>query len=110
MRQVVCLAVLFVVLISCHKQSVRPPEMVDGLQSCRQKCKQVIFSLTEENVQRPWIDQPDDIAGSVTLKYSVLEILLYNLKHLQHHAGQLNLLLREETGQAADWVADVQAL
>ena len=85
-------------------------EMVDGLQSCRQKCKQVIFSLTEENVQRPWIDQPDDIAGSVTLKYSVLEILLYNLKHLQHHAGQLNLLLREETGQAADWVADVQAL
>ena len=26
MRQVVCLAVFFVVLISCHKQSVRPPE------------------------------------------------------------------------------------
>lgn len=83
-------------------------EMVDCLQSCRQKCKQVIFSLTEQNMQRTWIDQPDEIAGRVTLKYSVLEILLYNLRHIQHHAGQLNLLLREETGRAADWVADVQ--
>jgi len=38
----------------------------------------------------------------------VLEILLYNLKHVQHHAGQLNLLLRQETGEAANWVADAQ--
>ena len=56
-------------------------------------------------MQRLWIDQPDDIAGSSTLNYSVLEILLYNLKHVQHHTGQLNLLLREETGQAAGWVS-----
>jgi hypothetical protein len=80
-------------------------ELIDGLQICRQKCKQVIFSLTEESMHRLWIDQPDDIAGGSTLKYSVLEILLYNLKHVQHHVGQLNLLLREETGQAADWVS-----
>jgi uncharacterized damage-inducible protein DinB len=56
-------------------------------------------------MQRVWIDRQDDIAGSSTLNYSVLEILLYNLKHVQHHVGQLNLLLREETGQAADWVS-----
>jgi len=68
------------------------------------KCKQVIFNLTEETMRRSWIDKPDDIASSSTLQYSVLEILLYNLKHVQHHVGQLNLLLREETGQAADWV------
>jgi DinB family protein len=80
-------------------------ELLDCLQSCRQKCKEVIFNLTEENMQRLWIDQPDDIAGSSTLNYSVLEILLYNLKHVQHHTGQLNLLLREETGQAAGWVS-----
>jgi DinB family protein len=83
-------------------------ELLDCLQSCRQKCKQVISSLTEESMQRLWIDQPDDIAGSSTLKYSVLEIILYNLKHVQHHVGQLNLLLREETGLAADWVSSVQ--
>jgi hypothetical protein len=81
-------------------------EMIDCLQSCRQKCKGVIFSLTEETMDRQWIDKPDEIAGGPTLKYSMLEILLYNLKHVQHHVGQLNLLLREETGQAADWVSN----
>ena len=83
-------------------------ELLDGLQTCRQKCKQLIFGLTEDNLEQTWIDQRDDIAGSSTLKYSVLEILLYNLKHIQHHVGQLNLLLREETGQAADWVSDAK--
>ena len=84
-------------------------QMLDCLRSCRQKCKAVIFGLTEESLEHRWIDQPDDIAGSSTLKYSVLEILLYNLKHVQHHAGQLNLLLRQETGEAANWVANAEA-
>jgi len=84
-------------------------EMLDCLRSCRQKCKAVIFSLTEETLEHRWIDQPDDVAGGVTLKYSVLEILLYNLKHVQHHVGQLNLLLRQETGEAANWVANAEA-
>jgi hypothetical protein len=81
-------------------------ELLECLQTSRQKSRHAIFGLTGENMKQPWIDQPDDIAGSVTLKYSVLEILLYNLKHVQHHTGQLNLLLRQETGQAANWVAD----
>jgi hypothetical protein len=81
-------------------------ELLDCLQTCRQKCRQLIFNLTDEKLEQTWIDQPDDIAGSSTLKYSVLEILLYNLKHLQHHVGQLNLLLRQETKHAADWVSN----
>jgi hypothetical protein len=83
-------------------------ELLDCLQSCRQKCKSVIFSLTEKTLEQRWIDRPDDIVGSSTLKYSVFEILLYNLKHVQHHVGQLNLLLRQETGKAAGWVANAQ--
>jgi len=81
-------------------------ELLESLQTCGQKCRHVIFSLTEENMQRVWIDHPDDIAGTSTLNYSVHEILLYNLKHVQHHVGQLNLLLREETGHAVDWVSN----
>jgi hypothetical protein len=83
-------------------------ELLDCLHACHQKCRSVIFSLTEENLGQRWIDQRDDIAGSSTLNYSVLEILLYNLKHVQHHVGQLNLLLRQETGQAVSWVSDAQ--
>ena len=84
-------------------------ELLDCLRSCSAKCKQVIFGLTEESISQPWIEHPDDIAGSSTLKYSVLEILLYNLKHVQHHVGQLNLLLRQETGEAAAWVSGATA-
>lgn len=80
-------------------------ELLDCLQACREKCKSVISGLTAETLDQKWIEQPDEIAGSPTLNYSVLEILLYNLKHIQHHVGQLNLLLREETGQAVTWVS-----
>src|SRR5215831_7285893 len=64
------------------------PELLDSLQTCREKCKRVIFSLDEETLGKGWIQQPDDIAGGATLNYSVFEILLYNLKHIQHHIGQ----------------------
>ncbi|MBP6569035.1 MAG: hypothetical protein KA270_17810, partial [Saprospiraceae bacterium] len=34
----------------------------------------------------------------------VLEILLYNMRHVQHHTGQLNLLLRQNVHQSPKWV------
>jgi uncharacterized damage-inducible protein DinB len=33
-----------------------------------------------------------------------LELLLYNLRHVQHHAAQLNLILRQVTDSAPGWV------
>jgi uncharacterized damage-inducible protein DinB len=36
------------------------------------------------------------------------ELLLYNLRHVQHHAGQLHLLLRQTTDDAPRWVAAVK--
>jgi hypothetical protein len=33
------------------------------------------------------------------------ESLLYNMRHVQHHAGQLNLLLRQSANSAPVWVA-----
>jgi hypothetical protein len=35
---------------------------------------------------------------------SVFELLLYNLRHVQHHAAQLNLILRQQVDAAASWV------
>ena len=37
--------------------------------------------------------------------YTKAEMLLDNLRHVQHHAAQLNLLLRQETDSAPRWVA-----
>jgi hypothetical protein len=35
---------------------------------------------------------------------SYLEVLLYNMRHVQHHAGQLNLLMRLGVDDAPGWV------
>jgi uncharacterized damage-inducible protein DinB len=33
------------------------------------------------------------------------ELLLYNMRHVQHHAAQLNMLLRQTTNSAPRWVS-----
>lgn len=35
---------------------------------------------------------------------SELELLLYNMRHVQHHMAQLNLMLRQVTDSAPGWV------
>ncbi|WP_133996212.1 DinB family protein [Dinghuibacter silviterrae] len=37
--------------------------------------------------------------------YSLFELLLYNMRHVQHHAAQLNLLLRQAGQTPPDWVS-----
>lgn len=40
-----------------------------------------------------------------SLDGTALELLLYNMRHVQHHTAQLNLILRQETDSAPGWVA-----
>ena len=35
---------------------------------------------------------------------SVVEAVICNLRHVQHHAAQLNLILRQEVGYGTEWV------
>ncbi len=74
-------------------------ELLDYLQSSREKCHQLIEGLTEEKLKERWIEEEG------TMNYAVLEILLYNMRHVQHHAAQLNLLLRQGINNAPDWVS-----
>ncbi|AEV99637.1 hypothetical protein Niako_3322 [Niastella koreensis GR20-10] len=37
--------------------------------------------------------------------FSFFELLLYNMRHVQHHAAQLNLLLRQGGTTPPDWVS-----
>ena len=84
-------------------------EMLDYLQSSWEKCRQLIAGFTEEKLTQPWINQSEDInlelASRDSLNYSVLEILFYNMRHVQHHAAQLNLLLRQTVNNAPDYVS-----
>ncbi len=84
-------------------------ELLDYVRISREKCRKVISDLSEEKLHEPWISQSGrmdlDLAGSGTLQYSVLDILLYNLRHVQHHVGQLNLLLRQTINSAPEYVS-----
>jgi DinB superfamily len=84
-------------------------ELLGYLQSSREKCHKLIAGLTEEKLNERWIDGPGTmylaLSGSDALNYSVLDILFYNMRHVQHHAAQLNLLLRQEINNAPDYVS-----
>jgi len=82
-------------------------EIVDYLKQSREKCRQLIASLTEESFNQRFKegDQPND------MDYPILEILLYNLRHTQHHTAQLNMLLRQDIDKHMEWsfkVGDIQ--
>jgi DinB family protein len=74
-------------------------ELLDYLQSTREKCHKFIAGLTAEKLEERWIEEEGG------MNYAVLEIVLYNMRHVQHHAAQLNLLLRQKINNAPGWVA-----
>lgn len=84
-------------------------EMLDYLRSAREKCRNFIAGLTESQLDEPWINNGEnmylDLSGTGALHFSVLEILLHNMRHVQHHVAQLNLLLRQTIGQSPDYVS-----
>lgn len=71
-------------------------ELQTYLEHGRRKCRETIDALTDEKARRrcrfEWLD------------ISHAELLLYNMRHVQHHAAQLNLILRQKTGSAPRWV------
>lgn len=77
-------------------------ELQDYLEHGRRKCRALIQSLTEEKARAS-----RSFFGSV--KGSLLELLLYNMRHVQHHAAQLNLILRQQTQSAPRWVAKAKS-
>jgi hypothetical protein len=77
-------------------------EVLGYLDYCRQKANRLISGLTAEKLNDRWVDEYKN--------YSMFEITLYNLRHVQHHAGQLNLLLRQTINNAPSWVRQAKRL
>lgn len=67
----------------------------------REKCRATIAAMTDEQSGRrstvEWLD------------VSNAELLLYNMRHVQHHAAQLNLLLRQTIDSAPGWVGKTKS-
>ena len=67
----------------------------------RAKCHATIEALTDEQAYRrcrfSWGEM------------SFAELLLYNMRHVQEHGAQLNLVLGQKLGSAAGWVAQAKS-
>jgi hypothetical protein len=72
-------------------------ELLGYLEHCRKKLDAVMAALTEAWVTNPCPFPYRDMSNG--------ELLLYNMRHVQHHAAQLNLLLRQATDSAPRWVS-----
>jgi hypothetical protein len=71
-------------------------ELQAYLADCRERCRVAIEALTDETAQRicrfPWGEA------------SFVELLIYNMRHVQEHASQLSLLLGQQGVPVSDYV------
>lgn len=72
-------------------------ELLSYLDFCRKKFGRLMADFSEEWAHRA--------SGIPHRDMTVAELLLYNMRHIQHHTAQLNLILRQEIDSAPDWVS-----
>ena len=82
-------------------------EMIDYIKSSRLKCKKLIEILTGNEILNTRFTEGNEKSD---MDYSILEILLYNLRHTQHHTGQLSLIIRQDLNQHMEWAFRVDEL
>jgi hypothetical protein len=71
-------------------------ELQKYLDHCRKKCRERIGALTDETARQPSEFKRLDVTRA--------ELFLYNMRHVQHHSAQMNLLLRQASIAPARWV------
>jgi len=77
-------------------------ELLNYLRSSREKCRKAIAGLTDKNINDQWISPVGN------RNYTIFELMLYNMRHVQHHAAQLNVMVRKEINEAPKWVPRVK--
>jgi DinB superfamily len=63
---------------------------------CRKKCQTTLFNLTDEKARQHFRGNWEDM--------TIAELMLDNIRHVQHHTAQLNLLLRQRIDSAPQYV------
>lgn len=73
-------------------------ELLVYLAYARQKLRDQLTRISpEELLIKRFISEYKD--------FTLFELLLYNMRHVQHHTAQLNLLLRQGINDAPKWVS-----
>jgi hypothetical protein len=71
-------------------------QLIDYSGHCLRKCEETFEKLTDERAL--------ERCGFWWYELNVGEFMLNNLRHLQHHSGQLALLLRRHADVGIDWL------
>lgn len=77
--------------------------LLDWLQSCRRSLAARILTVTtEQDARRPCQLHWGEMEAA--------ELLLYNMRHVQHHAAQLNFVIRDAAAEPTPWVMRADGL
>ncbi len=76
-------------------------ELQNFLLHCRKKCMATIGNLTNAKAQ--------ETCKFSNFEISFGELFLDNLRHVQHHVAQLNLILRQKTDSAPKWITTTKS-
>jgi hypothetical protein len=71
-------------------------ELLTYLNYNRENLRNQIAAMTDEDATRR--------RRRFRLEFSMLELYLRSLRHVQHHTAQLNLLLRQQSDSAPGWI------
>jgi hypothetical protein len=71
-------------------------ELLTYLEHGRRRCRVTIQAMTAQEAATKYA------FGKVEMRRD--ELLLYNLRHVQHHTAQLNLLLRQSADFGSRWI------
>jgi hypothetical protein len=75
-------------------------ELLAYLRDCRERCRATINGLTDDSAWR--------ICRFGWGSCSFVELLIYNLRHVQEHSGQLNLFLGQQGISTPDYETQIE--
>ncbi len=83
-------------VVGTPEEAFAKEQLLEYADHCVQKCEETFQELTEERCLKR--------CGFWWYELNVGEFLLNNLRHTQHHAGQLALILRRRAGIGVEWI------
>jgi hypothetical protein len=86
----------FAGIVGTPDEALTREQLLEYADECLAKCRETFASLTEERAL--------ERCGFWWYELNVGEFLLNSLRHTQHHAGQLAVLLRRRADIGVDWI------
>jgi hypothetical protein len=82
------------------ERTLTKEELLTYVKHCREKARTLIAGFTEETISSRWVDKYRN--------YGMIEMQFYNMRHVMHHTGQLNMMLGRIDHNMPIWVSQTK--